>query len=63
VGTGWGGFNTILSVGDFNGDRTSDVLAREAATGYLWMYPGNGTGGWLPRVRVGTGWASFNALM
>jgi len=63
VGTGWGGFNRMFSAGDFNGDRTADVLARETSTGYLWMYPGNGTGGWLPRERVGSGWNNFNAVM
>ncbi|MGA8045043.1 MAG: FG-GAP-like repeat-containing protein [Dermatophilaceae bacterium] len=63
IGSGWNIFNAILGVGDFSGDQRADVLARESATGYLWLYPGNGTGGWLPRVRVGSGWNSFNALV
>jgi hypothetical protein len=62
VGNGWQVMNAILGPGDFNGDRTADVLAREAATGALWLYPGNGHGGWLPRVRVGTGWNALDAL-
>lgn len=62
VGTGWNGFSSIVGPGDFNGDGRADILARQASTGYLWLYPGNGTGGWLPRVRVGTGWNSFTAL-
>jgi len=33
----------LLGVGDYNGDRTADVLAR-ATTGRLWLYPGNGQG-------------------
>jgi hypothetical protein len=37
-------------------------VAREAATGYLWLYRGNGTGGWLPRVRIGTGWQGMNLI-
>ncbi|WP_240629870.1 FG-GAP-like repeat-containing protein, partial [Specibacter cremeus] len=48
IGNGWGGFNAVETVGDFNGDGRQDVMAREASTGYLWLYPGNGTGGWLP---------------
>ncbi|MBT2584503.1 FG-GAP-like repeat-containing protein [Arthrobacter sp. ISL-95] len=47
---------------DFNGDRKTDVLARDAA-GRLWLYPGNGAGGWLPKVQVGSGWNVMTALI
>jgi hypothetical protein len=63
VGSGWNGFNALLGPGDMNGDGAADVLAREAATGYLWLYPGSGRGGWLARQRIGSGWNSFNALV
>ncbi|WP_377959667.1 FG-GAP-like repeat-containing protein [Arthrobacter flavus] len=63
VGSGWNIFNAIVGPGDFNGDGRVDVLARDRATGYLWLYPGNGTGGWLPRSRVGHGWNSMTAVM
>jgi hypothetical protein len=63
VGTGWNIFSSLIGPGDFDGDQRVDVLARERATGYLWLYRGNGTGGWLPRVRVGTGWNVFNSLI
>ena len=63
VGTGWNAFITILGPGDFNGDQRVDVLARERSTGFLWLYPGNGRGGWYPRVRVGTGWNIFSAIV
>ncbi|WP_353712909.1 S8 family serine peptidase [Arthrobacter sp. K5] len=55
-------FNTVLAVGDFNGDRKADVLARENS-GFLWLYPGNGAGGWLARKQIGSGWNAFNALV
>ena len=54
-GTGWNVFSALVGAGDVNGDGRADLLARERATGYLWLYPGNGTGGSLPRVRIGTG--------
>ncbi|MEQ4565237.1 FG-GAP-like repeat-containing protein [Paenarthrobacter sp. CAP02] len=47
---------------DFNGDRKTDVLARDAE-GLLWLYPGNGAGGWLPKVQVGSGWNVMSAVI
>jgi hypothetical protein len=61
--TGWNGFSAIFGPGDFNGDQRPDLLARERSTGYLWLYPGNGKGSWLQRVRVATGWNAFDALV
>lgn len=63
IGHGWNGFNSLVGPGDFNGDQRVDVLARESATGRLWLYPGNGRSGWLPRVLVGVGWGIFNTLL
>jgi stage II sporulation protein D len=31
--------------------------------GTLWMYPGNGTGGFLPRKAVGAGWNIFSTVL
>jgi hypothetical protein len=62
AGTGWNVFNAVVGPGDLNGDGTADVLARQASTGSLWLYPGNGRGGWLPRVRIGTGWNGMTAM-
>ena len=62
VGTGWNVMSGLAAPGDLNGDRTPDLLARDGATGGLYLYPGNGTGGWLPRVRLGSGWQVMNAL-
>lgn len=46
----------ILGVGDYNGDKSADVLAR-SGDGRLWVYPGNGTGtlGGRQAVRGGEG--------
>jgi hypothetical protein len=63
VGTGWNVMDAIVGVGDFTGDQRNDVLARRAATGALWLYPGNGAGGWLSARQVGTGWSIMSALI
>lgn len=62
VGTGWGIMNAIFSTGDFNGDGKADVLARRTDTGALWLYPGNGSGGWLQWNQIATGWSTRTAL-
>jgi len=62
VGSGWNIMSALVGAGDFNGDRTADVLARERSTGILWLYPGNGSGGWLPRVVANSGWNGLDPL-
>jgi hypothetical protein len=63
IGTGWQKFGLVDTVGDFNGDGTLDVIARENSTGDLWLYPGNGRGGWLSRTRIGRGWDVMDAIV
>ena len=53
---------TVLPKHDFTGDDRADVLARDAG-GLLWLYPGNGSGGWLARWQVGSGWNSMSAIL
>ena len=52
----------VLAAGDFTGDGKADILARENS-GFLWLYPGNGAGGWLARRQVGSGWNGFTSLV
>ncbi|MFJ9702406.1 FG-GAP-like repeat-containing protein [Streptomyces fradiae] len=51
---GWNAMNALVGAGDMNGDGRSDLIAREASTGKLWLYPG-GTGALGARVLVGSG--------
>src|SRR5690606_37061785 len=62
VGSGWQIMNAIVGPGDITGDGRADVLARQASTGELWLYPGDGRGGWLPRIKVGVGWQTMDAI-
>ncbi|MFE5835660.1 FG-GAP-like repeat-containing protein [Arthrobacter sp. NPDC056493] len=49
-------------VQDFNGDGRADIVSRDS-TGTLWLYRGNGTGGFLARTKVGTGWNSMTSII
>lgn len=62
IGTNWGAFDQIFSAGDFNRDLRNDVIARNASTGELLLYPGNGAYGFTAPSVIGTGWGSFTAL-
>ena len=62
IGTGWQGLNAIVGSGDFDFDGAADLLAREASTGKLWLYPGNGSGGFRARRQVGSGWQVFSGI-
>ncbi|PNH85252.1 S8 family serine peptidase [Arthrobacter sp. AFG20] len=52
----------LVATGDMNGDRKADAVARDSS-GSLWLYPGNGRSGWLPRVRMGGGWNVMTSLV
>lgn len=55
-------FTSVVGTGDLNGDRKADVLVRDSS-GALWLYPGNGRGGWLTRIKAGTGWNGFTSIV
>ncbi|MDU0255144.1 FG-GAP-like repeat-containing protein [Streptomyces sp. PU10] len=56
IGTGgWNGMSALTRHGDFSRDGREDVIARETATGKLYLYPGTGSGGLGSRKLIGTG--------
>ena len=46
----------------FDGDATSDLLARHAGDGSLWLYPGSGTGAFGTPREIGLGWQQMDAM-
>ncbi len=49
----------FTDVADYNGDGKVDVVAADA-TGSLWLYPGNGSGGWSTSfVYIGSGFSGY----
>ncbi|MGW1230356.1 FG-GAP-like repeat-containing protein [Streptomyces sp. NPDC002530] len=60
---GWNAMNALVRHGDFSRDGREDVIAREKATGRLWLYPGTGSGSLGARKLIGTGgWNSMSRL-
>ncbi|MFG1709684.1 FG-GAP repeat domain-containing protein [Nonomuraea sp. M3C6] len=60
IGTGWNGY-TFAGVSTWDGDEVLDIVARQNATGDLWLYPGTGKPGpaFQPRVKIGNGWNGY----
>ncbi|MFC4337236.1 FG-GAP repeat domain-containing protein [Salininema proteolyticum] len=48
---------------DFDEDHTPDLYASKDSDGTLYLYKGNGSGGFQPREHVGSGWNSMNAFI
>jgi hypothetical protein len=63
LGTSWQGMDLLETVGDLTGDGSPDVVARERATGDLWLYAGDGRGGFGTRTLLGTGWQAMDAIV
>jgi GH25 family lysozyme M1 (1,4-beta-N-acetylmuramidase) len=59
---GWNVFDTILGVGDFDGDGKTDLVARKT-DGTLWLYSGTGTGLTGTGRQFDFGWDVFDQLV
>jgi hypothetical protein len=63
IGTGWQAMRTIAGAGDLTGDGRPDVVARQLSNGTLYLYPGNGTGGFSARRTLATGWSGYDRVI
>ncbi len=52
----WVNDDTLIGVGDFDGDGKNDLVGRKATTGKLWLYPGKGGGRFSRAVRLASTW-------
>ncbi|WP_228981791.1 FG-GAP-like repeat-containing protein [Streptomyces sp. DH12] len=60
---GWNAMNALVGAADMNGDGRADLVAREASSGKLWLYPGASAGALGARVLIGSGgWNAMDGL-
>ncbi|MFD8983461.1 FG-GAP repeat domain-containing protein [Streptomyces sp. NPDC059564] len=63
VSTTWN-YTLMVGPGDLTGDGKGDLLSRDSA-GVLWLHPGDGAVDTKlgARIKVGTGWNAYNAVV
>ena len=62
IGHGWSNF-TVIPAGDLNRDGNPDLVAINKKTGFLFLYAGNGKGGFKsPYPKIGHGWKSMQVF-
>ncbi len=63
VGSGWGAFDQVRVVGQFDGSGGADLVARSVGTGALWLWPGTGSGGFGKARQIGNGWGAIREVV
>lgn len=57
------GIDYLVQIGDWTGDRRSDVLVRRATDHSLWIYSSDGSGALRPYKQVGSNWGSMTSIV
>ena len=65
IGTGWQQYDLIVSPGDWDGraDGAPDIIARKASDGTLWLFSGDGLGGYTGPRQIGSGFNIYTRLV
>src|SRR5258708_14127484 len=65
IGTGWQQYDLIVSPGDWDeaANGAPDVIARKAADGTLWLFSGDGAGGYKSPRQIASGFGEYTQLI
>ncbi|MEV5958282.1 VCBS repeat-containing protein [Streptomyces sp. NPDC051987] len=62
LGTGWNAYNVLTAPGDLTGDGRTDLLARKASTGDVYLFADNGSGKLKAGVKIRT-WSAYTKIV
>jgi hypothetical protein len=62
VGQGWNPYDLVTTLGDWDGDKRADLVARDRRTKALRLFRGDGDGGFIGSRVVGSGWGGMREL-
>jgi hypothetical protein len=65
IGTGWQDYDLIVSPGDWSGaaNGAPDIIARKLSDGSLWLFSGDGLGGYTGPTQIGSGFNVYTQLL
>ncbi|QDQ09853.1 FG-GAP repeat domain-containing protein [Streptomyces spectabilis] len=59
----WSKYDTLVAAGDQTGDGRPDLLARDKATGHVYLYAHDGRDGFAPRVKIRSSWTGYQRVI
>ncbi|MFJ8603370.1 FG-GAP repeat domain-containing protein [Streptomyces shenzhenensis] len=62
LGKGWNAYNVLTAPGDLTGDGRTDLLARKASTGDVYLFADDGAGKLKKGVKIGT-WSAYRKIV
>ncbi|WP_210594071.1 VCBS repeat-containing protein [Streptomyces sp. GESEQ-35] len=62
LGTGWNAYNVLTAPGDLTGDGRTDLLARKASTGDVYLFANDGAGKLKAGVKIRT-WSAYKKVV
>ncbi|TGJ97748.1 hypothetical protein DLJ96_07460 [Actinotalea fermentans ATCC 43279 = JCM 9966 = DSM 3133] len=63
VGTGWSVMSQVVAAGDWLGTGVPGLIALNRSTGLVWLYPGDGRGGFGVPFQIGSGASSVDMIV
>jgi hypothetical protein len=65
MGSGWQNYDLIVSQGDWDQapNGAPDIIARKPSDGTLWLFSGDGNGGYTGPTKIGSGWNAYSKLV
>ncbi len=63
LGTGWNAYDVLTAPGDLTGDGRTDLLARQASTGDVFVFANDGAGKLKARVKIASAWKGYTRMV